>query len=244
MTSLTPIGRLLVASVLATSLCADPGDGAAQAEVLAAPSLAVLRSEGAMPPLPPGAPPSPSAFPPRVWLEGLPDSNQMNGYTCGVAIFEAIAMRFRIEIGQETLARVLGATPTDGTHPARMTQGFRELGLEATLVENMTVEQLKAHMDRHDIVIVDFQAWGRPAFKDYAKEWEDGHYGIAAGYDDLHLFVEDPAILGSIGYLLWPDFEARWHDYENESGGRREYHHMAIVVRGTAAPPPRVIPIE
>lgn len=180
---------------------------------------------------------------PRVWVPGIPHVMQMNNYSCGTAVFQAVAQRFGHEAYQETWAKELGTDPEEGTHPAALVEGLRDLGLEVELVEGMSLESLLEHIRRRDVVIVDFQAWG-DAGTDYSQGWEDGHYALAVGYSDHHLFLEDPSILGSIGYLTLEDFEARWHDYENEAGGRREYRHMAIVVRGPAGGPPTFLQIE
>jgi len=93
-------------------------------------------------------------------------------------------------------------------------------------------------------VIIDFQAWGDPEGKDYTEEWEDGHYGIAVGYDQNSLYIEDPSLLGTVGFLTHDEFLARWHDYEIEDGKRREYRNMGIVVTGDTEPQPAVTHIE
>lgn len=186
-----------------------------------------------------GAGPKPTK---RVF--GVPDVMQVNSWSCGAAAVQAVAQRFGHWGYQEPWARELGTSSEEGTHPRNMVQGLRELGLEAELVEGMTLDELRGHMDRGDVVIVDFQAWGEPLGKDYSKEWEDGHYGVAVGYSKKHLFIEDPSLLGTVGYLTFEDFESRWHDYENEDGRRREYRHMAIVVRGPRPWQPRYTPID
>ncbi|NLI79568.1 MAG: hypothetical protein GX442_24380 [Candidatus Riflebacteria bacterium] len=182
---------------------------------------------------------------PTFWVRGMPDAIQTNSYTCGVAVFQAVAQYFDHWGYQETYARELGATPEDGTHPAALLAGFRRLGLTATLEEGLTIEALERHLRAGTVVIVDYQAWnGKPAGKDYSTEWEDGHYSILIGFNDTMLFLEDPSTLGTVGYLTRDDFRRRWHDYEVEDGKRREYRQMAIFVRGPSRRQPHFTPID
>lgn len=170
---------------------------------------------------------------PTFMAKDIPDVIQMNSYTCGVGVFQAVAMHFGYWGYQEEFAKALGSTSDQGTHPARIVKGLKKLGLEAQLLENLTLETLKEKLREGAVVIIDYQAWNEhPEGKDYAKEWEDGHYSILIGYNDDVLFIEDPSLLGTRGYLTNKDFLARWHDYEIENGKRRDYVHMAIVVKG------------
>jgi len=175
---------------------------------------------------------------PTRLLPGIPDVIQRNEYSCGVGVFQAIAMYYGYWGYQDEFVKVLGTTEAEGTHPARIVRGFRKLGFEARLVEGLTIDDLKRHIDAGIPVIIDYQAWGEPANKDYAKEWEDGHYSIAVGYNDQVIFIEDPSLLGTVGYLTHQELMARWHDYEIENGKRREYRQMGIVVRGRIVPQP------
>lgn len=193
---------------------------------------------------------------PTQWVKGVPDGMQMNDYSCGVACVQAIAQRHGHWGYQAEWAKELGTTPEAGTHPRRMVRSLRRLGLDARLVERLTLAELKAGIDRGDSVIVGFQAWAEDSHArrqgqlpparphDYTQEWECGHYGIAVGYSSEHLFIEDPSLLGTVGTLTHADFLARWHDYELENGRRREYIRMAIVVPGQGSPPPPFTPIE
>lgn len=179
--------------------------------------------------------PRPLSMRPDFWVRGMPDAIQVNNYSCGVAVFQAVAQYFDHWGYQEKFAKQLGATPDDGTHPAAIIEGFRGLGLEAHLEEGLTLDRVKEYLRAGRVVIVDYQAWhGKPPVSDYTNEWEDGHYSILLGFNDRLLFLEDPSTLGTIGWLTNEEFLSRWHDYENENGRRREYVRMAIIVSGPA----------
>ena len=185
---------------------------------------------------------------PTLQVTNMPDVMQMNDYSCGVACFQAVAQRHGHWGYQADWAKELGTTPEQGTHPLKITRALKHLGLDAHLREQLSYDELRSMIDRGDSVIVDFQAWADPSKRrpahDYAKEWESGHYAIAVGYDADHIYLEDPSLLGTVGMLSHADFQARWHDYELESGKRREYVRMAIVVAGQGVPAQPFTPIE
>jgi len=179
----------------------------------------------------------PNPLKPDFWVRGMPDAIQINSYTCGVAVFQSVAQYFNHWGYQEKYAKELGATPDDGTHPAAIVKGLRNLGLSADIREGLSLGQIKADLKAGKVVIVDYQAWNHKSKgKVYSTEWEGGHYSILVGYNSQLLFLEDPSTLGTIGYLTNTEFLDRWHDYETEGGKRREYVHMAIVIGG---PPTR-----
>ncbi len=169
---------------------------------------------------------------PASWVRGVPDVSQMNSWTCGASAVEAVLQAFGFEGYQEAYAREMESSEDQGTHPGRMVEALRRRGLRATLVEGMTLDGLRGQVDAGNLVIVAYQAWGGQAGKPYREEWEDGHYSVVVGYGDGFVFLEDPSILGSLGIIPEREFEERWHDYEVEEGGRREYHRMGIVVPG------------
>lgn len=187
----------------------------------------------------------PVSLTPTYYVRGIPDVMQMNNYSCGVGVFQAAAMYFGHWGYQSEFAKALGTTSADGTHPMRITQTLRKMGMDAELVEGMTLEKLKERLMARDMVIIDYQAWSeKPEGKDYSHEWEDGHYSIVTGFNDDVLFIEDPCLLGTIGYLTNDEFLSRWHDYETENGKRRNYVHMVILVRGKVVPQPRYTHID
>jgi len=174
-----------------------------------------------------------SSLIPKFYLKGIPDVMQMNNYSCGVAAFQGVAMHFGYWGYQEEFAKILKTSPEEGTSPIYIVKGFKKLGFHAEIKEKQTIPQIKQYLRDGWCVIVDFQAWNEhPEGKDYSNEWEDGHYGILVGYNDDTLFIEDPSLLGTVGYLSNEEFMSRWHDYENENGKRREYNQMVIIVKG------------
>lgn len=164
-------------------------------------------------------------------LRGVPDVIQSNSWSCGPGAVQAVLTYYGIWGYQDDFGKALGTSEDQGTHPARMTAYFKTWGLAAELREGLTTADLRRYVDQGVPVIVDFQAWGDKP-KDYAKEWEDGHYCVVVGYDRQGLYLEDPSLLGTLGYVTTADFERRWHDYELEEGKRRPYLQSGIVIEG------------
>jgi predicted double-glycine peptidase len=198
---------------------------------------------------PPARIPANPAFPkphgkPTRQLVGIPDVMQVNEYSCGPAAVQAILSYYGVWGYQADFAKELGTSPDQGTHPVKMTAYLKKWGLDAKLVKGLKPADLRRYVDQGVPVIVDFQAWGVPAGKDYKNEWEDGHYTIVLGYDRTGFFMEDPSLLGTIGYLSEKELNRRWHDYEVEGGKRVDNYGLAIVVKGKKQVQPAISPIE
>lgn len=181
---------------------------------------------------------------PEVYLAGIPDVCQINSWYCGPASAQAVGMRHGIDDWQEEWAKEMKTTPENGTTPLDMLTCLEDAGLEARLFENMTIEELKEHLRHHRSVIVDYQAWPDEAVSDRSAQWEDGHYSVVLGFNQDVIFIEDPSLLGSVGFIPWKDFSERWHDYEIEDGKRHEYVHSAIVVFTPPKPAAKIVPID
>ncbi|MBF0543406.1 MAG: C39 family peptidase [Candidatus Riflebacteria bacterium] len=181
---------------------------------------------------------------PDVYIDGVPDVEQMNSYSCGPAAFQCVLHYFGQDGFQEDYAKALGTTPDNGTHETLLAKGLVKAKLNATIVTGMTREQLKEYIRNRNLVIIDYQAWSENTVSDYSKDWDDGHYSVAIGYNKDVLFIEDPMLLGTVGYLPWDEFEKRWHDFDTENGQRREYVHMGIVVTGRHQVQPKFTKID
>lgn len=174
----------------------------------------------------------------RHLLRGVPDCMQANNYSCGVGSAQAVLQYFGTWGYQDEMARAMGTSANDGTHPARLTSYLNKQGLKAQVQENMTLTDLEKVVNEGNLTIIDYQAYRESPNVDYATDWEDGHYSIVVGYDKDKIYIEDPSMFGSVGFLGRNELLTRWRDYEIEQGKRREYVRMGIVVRGKPVPQP------
>jgi hypothetical protein len=91
-------------------------------------------------------------------------------------------------------------------------------GLETSLSQNLTIEDLKESIVSKIPVIIVAQAWnGYEEDGNWVKVkqdrwedvWNDGHYMIVIGIDSRNIYFEDPSLLGTRGVIPIDEFLAR-----------------------------------
>lgn len=173
----------------------------------------------------------------------VPDTRQSTTYSCGASAMQAVLMYWGDEYLESDLMERLHTDPQEGTHPVAMVEGARELGYQAEMRENLTVQDLERSVAQGVPVIIACQAWPDeppPPGKDWSEVWDTGHYMVVIGTDADHVYFEDPSLLGSRGVLPRQEFEARWHDQD----GDRRFVRLGIYVRGERpSPPPELAPV-
>lgn len=175
----------------------------------------------------------------------VPLTRQTSDYTCGVAVMQSIlyALDENDDYSEEMLAKELKANLAEGTSYRAMADFAVSKGYHVEVRTEMTLESLRGFIDDGKPVIVLIQAWAdSPA--DYSRDWEDGHYAVAAGYDRENVYFMDPSTLGNYTYLPNQEFLNRWHD---EDKGEQLYHFGMIISRpgrGISYDPDKVYPIR
>jgi len=115
------------------------------------------------------------------------------------------------DYSEETLVKELKADPVNGTSYQAMADFARSKGYLVEVRTEMTLDDIRGFIDKGVPVIVLIQAWaGSPV--DYSRDWEDGHYAVAIGYDRDTVYFMDPSTLGNYAYLPNREFQDRWHD--------------------------------
>ena len=125
-------------------------------------------------------------------------------------------------------------TTTDGTSPHHIIQTLHHYRLK-TWAKRMTISEVKRYIDKDIPVILVLQAWTTAKHINWKKDWEDGHYVVAIGYDRDRIYFEDPSTFER-SYLTYTELRDRWHD---GTPGHRVYRHYGIAVGGR---PPRFNP--
>ncbi|HEY0196506.1 MAG TPA: C39 family peptidase, partial [Methanobacterium sp.] len=120
----------------------------------------------------------------------------------------------------------------NGTLPEGIAQAARDSGLTVEVMENMTLQDLHQNINQGVPTIVLCQAWRDNTTGNWTNNTGDSHYLVVIGMDDQNIYFEDPAILGSRGYISLQEFLERWHDqYLNpETGNNTTLAHLGIVV--------------
>ena len=146
----------------------------------------------------------------------VPLTRQATDYTCGVAALQSILYYYGQEFREDELAKKLGATPADGTRYPRIVEFAKSLNFRVEVRTGMTVDDLKRLMDEKKPVILLIQAWPESTV-DYARDWNDGHYVIAVGYDRQNIYFMDPSTLGNYAFISLREFPDRWHDKDGQT---------------------------
>ena len=187
-----------------------------------------------------------SAGDPGVVKAPVPIISQASSHSCGAAALMAALIYFGVFDGPESeLHAPLAVTPEQGTHPDRIVAVARERGLTAEKRTGLDARGRRAGAGagraRHPGHPGVARAAPPPSQRDAGacrqagRRWEDGHYVVAVGLDDRNLYVMDPSVRGSYGFIPRAELLRRWHDFEIAGGRRVEYDRLGIVIRGTPA---------
>lgn len=168
-------------------------------------------------------------------LSGLPDTRQSTEYSCGAASLQSVLAYYGRDINEENLRELLDTTPESGTYPDDIVRVAEELGFNATVKENLTLEDLEASLKEGVPVIVDGQAWRSisQSNESWSSDWENGHWMVVIGMDRENVYFEDPYILGSRGFMSRKEFEQRWHNSRGLSPSDTVRQiHLGVFIKG------------
>ena len=175
----------------------------------------------------------------------IPGVQQHDNYSCGAAALMAVCSYHGV--GPEELEeykKKLGTNEENGTNVHDIQKMARDLGLEAEIRHEMTLDELRKRLDEGSPVIVSIQAYGDP--DTYYRD-DNGHYVVAVGHDDGNFYFEDPVLPGRRGFLPVKEFDRRWHDDEGTTDKPDPHAHLGVVIRrkqGEPAKPPQARKID
>ena len=162
----------------------------------------------------------------------VPNVQQNTNFSCGAAALQCVCAYFGVGFDSEyDYIKELHSNPLWGTDQSSIISCAKSLGLNV-IDEVMTIESLKKHLDKGRPVITCIQAYGQPS---KYERYSFGHYIVAIGYDQKHVYFEDPMIYSFRGYLTYKQFEKRWHCYGPFDESICRNHGIAIWKEG---PPP------
>ena len=146
----------------------------------------------------------------------VPDVRQDEDYTCGPSSLQAVLGYYGEEHFESDLAKLCKADPQEGTPPAHLAKAARELGFQAEVKENLTLQDLEKSVQEGVPVIIAAQAWRDDKDKDkpWGEIWDSGHYMVVIGMDAKNIYLEDPSIFQSKGVIEKSEFLERWHDID------------------------------
>lgn len=144
-----------------------------------------------------------------VFLE-VPLVRQSTDYSCGAASFLSILGYYGYDPYEKQIMKTMGTT-LGGTHPSGFEKAAKKFQLKSKLKENMSFDDVRESIKEKIPVIMAIQAWGDK--ENYSKEWKDGHYVVAVGFDKDGFFLMDPSQMG-YSYISEKQLEERWHDVD------------------------------
>jgi predicted double-glycine peptidase len=182
--------------------------------------------------------------PDAIILNSVPKVIQSTGYSCGASSLQAVLMYWGVCTEERELLEPLETSQDMGTAPEKIVDVAISYGLEASLLEQITTDDLKRSIENRIPVIIIAQAWNgyekdgiwvtiRP--ERWEEVWNDGHYMVVIGVDSRNVYFEDPALLGTRGAIPIEEFLSRWHfsrEGDNPDEQTRIYIHPAIIIAG------------
>jgi len=156
----------------------------------------------------------------------FPELRQTYDYDCGAKAVQAVLAYYGIDERESPIMKLAG-TRRSGTPIRGVVRALHEYGLKCR-VGRMTIAGIRREIDRDRPVILVLQAWADKKVADWEKDWIDGHYVVAIGYDRKRVFFEDPSSVMRT-YLSFDELTKRWHDVDTD--GKR-YFNYGIVAYG------------
>ena len=175
----------------------------------------------------------------------FPDARQATPDMCGIASTQAILYYYGFNILQSKLAEMMNMDPESGVQPEQIVKLFKEKDLEADF-KKMTLEDVKAYLDKDIPVILLINAWAADYPVDYTNIAEEGHYVVAVGYDDEaeRLICDDPSFLDNWGYIGYDELMTRWRMYASDDVHILENYGIAVYGRPPMFNPRRIMHID
>jgi len=179
-------------------------------------------------------------------LLNVPDVYQPSNSSSGPTALQAVLSYYGTNIGEDELINMTNTTE-NGTIPGNIANAAVQLGFNAVIKENMTLVDLQQYINQGTPVIVYAQAWknNQTNIQNWTADQIDGHYMVVIGIDTSNVYFEDPAILGSRGYIANQEFLDRWHDtYQANNGSDITNNNLGIIITGKPVVRPLLLQIE
>jgi predicted double-glycine peptidase len=164
----------------------------------------------------------------------LPNTTQVEDYTCGPSALLAICAYYGVGPEWEWEVEEDMKATEDGTDPVQIVEAAERYGLRTKEFRGMTDEQLLRCLKKRRPVVMMLQAWKEdpPEGYSYADEWGEGHWVVAIGFDKKGIYVEDPSLHNARGFLTFEELAERWHDIEGADQHHVERYGVAIWRKG------------
>lgn len=157
----------------------------------------------------------------------FPEIKQTFKYDCGACALESVFSYYGLDVFENEIIEVAKTVSGSGTSIYGMLHAVTHFGLKVDL-KTLSIKELKKYINKKVPVILRIQAWTSKENVDWEKDWKDGHYVVAIGYDKEKIYFEDPWSIKRT-FLSYEELEKRWHDIDIDG---KKYCNYGIVIRG------------
>jgi len=169
----------------------------------------------------------------------VPDLLQPAANSTGPSALQAVLSYYGTAVGIDELVNKTNTT-TNGTTPENIANTATEFGFKSEIHENVSLVVLQQYIDQGIPVIVNIQAGQDNSTQNFnwTTDQSNGEYMVVVGVDSQNVYLEDPTIIGSVGYIPNQEFLDRWHNtYQNRINGTNiTNNQLGIVISGKTAP--------
>lgn len=157
----------------------------------------------------------------------FPEIKQVCNYDCGACALESVFSYYGSNILEEDIIKIAGTIPKKGTSIRGMLKAIKYFRFKGEL-KKFDIKTLRKYIDKKCPIILRLQAWSQHKGTIWEKDWKDGHYVVAIGYDNEKIYFEDPWTINRT-FLKNDELMSRWHDI-GEDG--KKYINSGIVIVG------------
>ena len=158
----------------------------------------------------------------------FPELIQNCEYDCGAKALQAVLAYYGIDVEESVVLRAVGTTKKSGTPIKGIENTLKNYGLKYKS-GSMNLKDIKCFIDKKIPVILLVQAWTEKRHVDWEKDWNDGHFVVAIGYDKKRVYFEDPFSFERT-FLSYDELNDRWHGVDDK-GVREVRHGIAVFGR-------------
>lgn len=157
----------------------------------------------------------------------LPILRQTYNYDCGAKALQSVLAYYGKEVREDKIMKLAKTNSKQGTPIAGIKKVLKKNKINF-LAKKLTLEELKHALREKKPVIILIQAWTNQKCICWEKDWADGHYVVAIGYDKKNIYFEDPSSFERT-YISQEEFLKRWHD---EDTNHKKYYQYGIIIHG------------
>jgi len=146
-------------------------------------------------------------------LDVKPFQETLHADMCGPATLKIVLNYYGIEKMEDELAKLTNVVSGIGIDDKAIKKAAQSLDFQVEIKDEATFADIEEWLRKGVPVIVDWFTKGRSDYP--SDEVADGHYSVACGLDDIHIYLQDPEI-GGIRKLDRKDFMRVWFDFRGE----------------------------